>query len=156
MHDQTHPDTALLDRLRAGLLDAAAEEKSRLERHLESCPQCRARLDGWQQLGPKALGPDLDPAAVSNQLRQLRQQALASGKRPRLRNYQLLATAALLLITVTVGLWTVQYQDSDAPQMTAQSSDTVPDLYEDLDFYLWLAGQNGDDAPHEDENANNT
>ncbi len=156
MNDQTHPDTALLDRLRAGLLDATAEETSRLERHIETCPQCRAYMDGWKLLRPMALGPELDPAAVSNQLRQLRQQALASAKRPRLRNYQLLATAALLLIAVTVGLWTIQYQDSGAPQMTAQGSDPVPDLYEELDFYLWLAGQNGDDAPHEDENANRT
>jgi hypothetical protein len=100
-----------------------------------------------------ALGPELEPAGIANQLRQLRQQALASAKRPRLRNYQLLATAALLLIAVTVGLWTIQYQDSEAPQMTAQGSDAVPDLYEELDFYLWLAGQNGNDAPREDETA---
>lgn len=156
MHNQTHPDTALLDRLRAGLLDAGTEERSHLERHIETCPQCRAYLDGWKQLGPMALGPELEPAGISGQLRQLRQQALASAKRPRLRNYQLLATAALLLIAVTVGLWTIQYQESDAPQMTAQGSDAVPDLYEELDFYLWLAGQNGNDAPREDENADST
>jgi anti-sigma factor RsiW len=156
MHEQTHPDTVLLDRLRAGLLDEAEEDRSRLQRHIETCPQCRAYLDGWKQLGPTALGPKLDPAAVTNQLRQLRQQALASAKRPRLRHYPLLASAALLLIAVTVGLWTIQYQDSDAPRMTAQSTEAVPDLYEDLEFYLWLAGQNGDDAPDVDDNANST
>ena len=156
MRNQTHPDTALLDRLRAGLLDTAVEEKTRLQRHIETCAQCRAYLDSWQQLGPAALGPDLEPTSVTNQLRQLRQQALASAKQPRLRHYQLLATAALLLIAVTVGLWTVQYQDSDAPQMTVQSTESVPDLYEDLEFYLWLAGQNGDDAPNDDDNADST
>jgi hypothetical protein len=89
-------------------------------------------------------------------LRLLRQQALASARRPRIRNYQLLATAALLLIAVTVGMWTVQHQDGDTPQMTAQGGDTVPDLYEELDFYLWLADQNGDDAANEDEDADST
>jgi hypothetical protein len=156
MREQTHPDTALLDRLRAGLLDTAVEEKTRLQRHIETCAQCRAYLDGWQQLGPAALGPDLEPASIVTQLRQFRQQALASAKRPRLRNYQLLATAALLLVAVTVGLWTIQYQDSDAPQITAQSNETVPDLYEELDFYLWLADQNGDDTASESEDANST
>jgi anti-sigma factor RsiW len=156
MRDQTHPDMELLDRLRAGLLDEDAEERSRLERHIGTCPQCRACLEGWKHLGPMALGPKLDSAAVSKQLRQLRQQALATAKRPRTRNYQLLATAALLLIAVTVGIWNVQYQDSDAPQMTAQGSDTVPDLYEELDFYLWLADQNGDDTNSDNEDANST
>jgi anti-sigma factor RsiW len=156
MRDQTHPDMELLDRLRAGLLDEDAEESSRLERHIGTCPQCRGYLEGWKQLGPMALGPELDPAAVSKQLHQLRQQALASAKRPHSRNYQLLATAALLLIAVTVGIWTVQYQESDAPQMTAQGGDTVPDLYEELDFYLWLADQNGDDTNSDNEDANST
>jgi len=156
MRDQTHPDMELLDRLRAGLLDPGADETLHLERHIGSCPQCRAYLEGWKQLGPMALGPELDSAAVSKQLRQLRQQALATTQRPRTRNYQLLATAALLLVAVTVGIWTVQYQDSDAPQMTAQGSDTVPDLYEELDFYLWLADQNGDDPNSDDEDANST
>ena len=59
MHEQAHPDTELLDRLRAGLLDDSIELKDRLEHHLVACPQCRSRLHAWEHLGRNTweLGP---------------------------------------------------------------------------------------------------
>jgi len=69
-----------------------------------------------------------------------RRQALASG---RTRRHSLLpyAAAATLVLAVTIGLWTTR-PGIDTTNMVAETEHTVPDIYEDLDFYLWLANQN--------------
>ena len=67
------------------------------------------------------------------------------------------ATAALLLIAVTVGIWTGQHWlQPQQPQLTAQAPHEVPDIYEDLDFYLWLAGQQDTESETHSDNPNNT
>jgi hypothetical protein len=44
---------------------------------------------------------------------------------------------------MAVGLFQqLQPPESDKPQVAA-SKQSVPDLYEDLDFYLWLADHKG-------------
>lgn len=140
MHNQQHPDTEQLDRLRAGLLDDRPDEKAALEQHLAGCNSCSAHAGIWKQLDPGALGPQLDTGAIDSALQAARRQALAdkAGRRP--RSLVPYATAALLVLTVTVGLWTIQ-SGTDTTNMMAENSQTVPDIYEDLDFYLWLATQ---------------
>jgi hypothetical protein len=49
------------------------------------------------------------------------------------------------VLAVTVGLWTSR-PDVDTTNMTADAGQAVPDIYEDLDFYLWLATQNDSEA----------
>lgn len=69
--------------------------------------------------------------------------------------YPVLATAAVLLIAVSAGLWALRHEFVDTAQMTARTSEEVPDLYEDLDFYLWMANQ-GEDKMHEESGNGNS
>ena len=52
-----HPDTELLDQLRAGLLDGDPAQKTELQAHLEICQRCRQRYswDGHLQVGGLAI-----------------------------------------------------------------------------------------------------
>ena len=85
-----------------------------------------------------------------------RQRAVAAGRERRIiRRHPLLATAAMLLIAVSAGLWTLRHEFMDTVPITAQRGDEIPDLYEDLDFYLWMANQ-GDDKLHEQRKNGNS
>lgn len=157
MHSQQHPDTEQLDRLRAGLLDDSPQEKAGMEAHIARCETCRARSAGWEQLGPDALGPVIDSAALARDLRTARLHALEGGHDRRQHHmYTPWATAALLLIAVMVGIWTGQSWLQPQPQLTAQATHEVPDLYEDLDFYLWLADQKDTESEKHRDNPNST
>lgn len=158
MHSQQHPEPGQLDRLRAGLLDDQPAVRTALETHLAGCAICQQRCD-WQLLRPGFLGPDLDSGAVQQSLRNARSQALQSGGSPHRRHgFAPYATAALLLIAVSIGVWTLQPDTGGQLQMASQDSQMIPDIYEDLDFYLWLADQkeNGNGNGNEDANPNNT
>ena len=157
MHNQHHPEPELLDRLRAGLLDGQPADKAALDEHVAGCASCRRQLDSWQQLGPAGLGPTLDSARLASDLQAARHRALDSGRAGH-RHRVLLpyATAAVLLLAVSAGLWSL-WPDSDlTTRMAARSSEQVPDVYEDLDFYLWLATQGDNGNGNEHSNPNNT
>jgi anti-sigma factor RsiW len=157
MHSQLHPDTEQLDRLRAGLLDDSPRDKDELEAHIARCDTCRARSAGWDQLGRGALGPGIDGDALARDLRLARLHALANGHGQRQRHvYTSWATAALLLIAVMVGVWTGQSWLQPQPQVTAEAAHEVPDIYEDLDFYLWLADQKETETETHSDNPNST
>jgi len=156
MHNRQHPDPERLDRLRAGLLDEQPDEKAALTAHLEHCDNCQARYSSWVQLGPGALGPELEPAALRRDLRAARLTALDSSA-PRHRHaFASYATAALVLVAVTLGIWTGQNWLQPQPQVTVQAMHEVPDIYEDLDFYLWLANQKQTEPDTLSDNPNNT
>jgi hypothetical protein len=156
MHEKAHPDTELLDRLRAGLLDDSIEIKDRLEHHLVACPQCRSRLHAWEHLGRQAM--EAWPVAdkkLSVGLKLARRQAMAAGRHRRIIRYPVLATAAVLLIAVSAGFWTLRHEFVDTMPMTASTtSEEIPDLYEDLDFYLWMANQGNDKTQEQGGNGN--
>jgi hypothetical protein len=155
MHEQAHPDTELLDRLRAGLLDDSIEIKDRLEHHLVACPQCRSRLHAWEHLGRHAI--EAWPVAdekLSVGLKLARRQAMTAGRSRRTMRYPVLATAAVLLIAVSAGLWTLRHEFVDTMPMMARTSEEIPDLYEDLDFYLWMANQGNDKTQEQGGNGN--
>lgn len=156
MPSQQHPDLELLDRLRAGLLDEQPAEKAALEQHIAGCASCRRQLDGWQQLQPSGLGPQLDAARLASDLQAARRQALESGSRGSRPVFLPYAAAAVLLLAISAGLWSLRPGTDTTPHMAARDSLQVPDIYEDLDFYLWLANQedNGDGDEH--GNPNNT
>ncbi len=141
---QQHPDTDTLDRYRAGLLDDSPREKASLEQHLATCDSCKASLDTWRQLDPGALGPDMAPEHLANDLHQARARALSTARRRRLPALAPYATAAALLVAVTVGVWTTQPGIDTTSGVTAELAQPVPDVYEDIDFYLWLASQEDD------------
>jgi predicted anti-sigma-YlaC factor YlaD len=156
MHNQAHPDPEQLDRLRAGLLDEHPDEKAALKQHLDACSTCRAQNAGWAHLGTAQLDAHLPTDALRRDLQQARRVALAGRRHSRARSFAPYATAAALLVAVTIGLWTMQPGDQSRPLQTAQSIEAIPDTYEDLDFYLWLANQK-DSGPDEDHgNPNST
>jgi len=158
MHSQHHPDPELLDRLRAGLLDAETETRMALEQHVADCAVCRQQLDAWRQLGTDALGPRLDSRLLADELQAARRRALGSQGITAGNRYRAAvpyAAAAVLLIAVSAGLWSLFPHGADTPAVVAtRSTQQVPDVYEDLDFYLWLATQqdNGNGEEHGDPN----
>jgi predicted anti-sigma-YlaC factor YlaD len=155
MRSQQHPEPEQLDRLRAGLLDDKPETKADLESHLADCATCRGRYN-WHLLQPGALGPDFDTVALQQSLRQARKQALQA-RSPRRRNgFVPYATAALLLLGVSIGVWTLQQDSGSQQQIASRDNRNVPDIYEDLEFYLWLANQKENGNGDEDANPNNT
>ena len=155
MHNHMHPEPEQLDRLRAGLLDDQPEAKAALEAHVSGCEVCQAR-GSWHLLQPGNLGPDFDTDTLQLALRKARLQALQAGDRRRHYEFAPYATAALLLIAVFIGIWTLQPDGSGQQQMAAQDVRMIPDVYEDLDFYLWLANQKEDENGNEDTQPNNT
>jgi anti-sigma factor RsiW len=156
MHNHTHPDTEQLDRYRAGLLDDAVDEKSALEKHLATCRQCRDQLDAWRQLGPAALGSRHAPGNLSAALEERRRLALQAESRHRYPVFPSLATAAVLLVAVGIGLWSLSSNGPETNHVAIQGADSVPDIYEDLDFYQWLANQKENKNNGEPEDANRT
>jgi hypothetical protein len=155
MHEQAHPDTELLDRLRTGLLDDNIELKDRLEHHLVACPQCRRRLHAWEHLGRHTM--EAWPVAeekLSIGLKLARRQAVTTDRHRRTLRHPVLATAAALLIAVSAGLWTLRHEFVDTMPMVARTSEEIPDLYEDLDFYLWMANQGNDKTQEQGGNGN--
>lgn len=132
---KTHPDSEQLDSLRAGLLDDNPQLKADLEAHLDHCSSCQQRYDLAGHLHAGKL-PVVTPDA---ELGQIRHQALETHPgRPR----HLLAFAvAAALALVAVVLVKPALQDTPPPDTrVAQTPQKItPVLYEDLDFYLWLA-----------------
>jgi hypothetical protein len=155
MHSQRHPEPDQLDRLRAGLLDDQPEIKAVLEAHVATCATCRERCN-WQLLQPGAMVPDLDTGALQQSLRNARRQALQAGSQRSRHAFIPYATAALLLVAVSIGIWTLQLDNGGQQQMAMQDSRMIPDIYEDLEFYLWLANQKDNGNGDEEGHPNNT
>ena len=155
MHSQQHPESDRLDLLRAGLLDDQPEAKTALEAHVAECVICQKRCN-WSLLQPGILGPDLDADVLQQSLRNARDQAMQAGSRQHRLGFIPYATAALLLIAVSIGVWTLQPDHGRQLHVASQESQMIPDLYEDLEFYLWLANQNENGNGDEDANPNNT
>jgi len=130
-----HPDSELLDQLRAGLLDEKPLQKAGLEAHIQQCKTCRQDYD-W----PAALR--LDDAQNRHLVRQLeraRHQALMARKKSALRRFTPLAAAAAIALVAVLVVKPLQSPDTDDTRLAGTTPGAVPEIYEDLDFYLWLA-----------------
>lgn len=131
-----HPDTELLDRLRAGLLDQEPAQKARLEAHLESCETCRRRAERVAQLQP-------DATALQNlerRLDQARQRAMQMPRRASLPRFVVpVAAAAAVALLAVILVDPLQQEAPSEPQLADSTAVEVPELYEELDFFLWLA-----------------
>jgi hypothetical protein len=130
-----HPDTELLDQLRAGLLDENPSQKAELEGHIQLCERCRQSYD-W----PGALrSDDTQIQPLIGQLDEARRQALRASKKTTLRRFAPLAAAAAIALVAVLVVKPLQSPDTDETQLAGTTAGTIPDVYEDLDFYLWLA-----------------
>jgi hypothetical protein len=135
-----HPDTELLDQLRAGLLDGDPAQKTELQAHLEICQRCRQRYswDGHLQVG------GLPIADAKQRLDRARQRALRA-TRPNLarRLVPFAVAAAIALVAVLVVKPALEPEPEEA-RLAGTDAKQVPELYEELDFYLWLADHKED------------
>lgn len=138
-----HPEVAQLDQLRAGLLDNNPTVKSRLLEHVRDCFHCRhavATIDA-------CVTPGQPDAHLAQQLRVRRQAALA-GKAasrtttPRRHFLAAPAMAATMLLAVVMGTGIflgLEPPPASTSPVLAQAPGDVPDVYADIDFYLWLS-----------------
>ncbi len=134
MPDQ-HPDSVLLDRLRAGLLDDHPHQKAEIEAHIQHCDACRQRYD-W----PGILRTDkTQDEFLNRRLDGMRQRALLSHGKSALRRFLPLAAAAAIAMVTVLVVKPLQSPEGDETRLAATSPAPVPEVYEDLDFYLWLA-----------------
>ncbi len=140
-----HPDSAQLDQLRAGLLDDSSTTKSKLLEHLRDCASCRLQAATIDTLvATQRHQPD---PRLAQQLRTRRMAALAgdAAQRPHQPATRWLAPAFALAAVVAVVIGVGGYLElnpvpGQAPQELAQTvNDDVPDVYADIDFYLWLS-----------------
>jgi len=130
-----HPDSELLDRLRAGLLDENPLQKAGLVAHIRQCVTCRQRYD-W----PAALRSDgAQVQQLVGQLDRSRRQALLTRKKSALRRFAPLAAAAAIALLAVLVVKPLQSPDTDDTRLAGTTPSAVPEIYEDLDFYLWLA-----------------
>lgn len=132
-----HPDDEILDRLRAGLVEDSDTHRQ-LELHLASCLLCRKRAGRWDEVGSVLRkGTDALPHATGAELRMRRRAAFTPSP---VRRFPTLATAAgAAVLVLGVGLAT-QFSDGWSSRNPAPPViEDAPDLYAEIDFYLWLS-----------------
>jgi len=129
-----HPDTERLDQLRAGLLDDKPAQKAELEAHIQHCKTCRQRYD-W----PTVLTGVPQASALNTQLDRARQRALTVPKKTLLRRFVPVAAAAAMALVTVILVNPLQQPDSADTQLARTTEADSPEVFEDLDFYLWLA-----------------
>ena len=136
-----HPTSEQLDRFRAELLDQ--ETSSALKVHVQHCSQCQQALAGWAALQEQAEASMPDKQQVAAQLKIARNDALSSLSYNRNPFFQpAMAVAASVALVASLALWQPWSSIAINPgQMVQLQEETTPELYEDLDFYLWLAGE---------------
>lgn len=139
-----HPSDAELDGLHAGLYDDRIAEREALHAHIAACGRCGARVGLWTQT-KDALG--IESPYVHAQLRARRAAALAGTGAAAIRTPRwglpmaLAAGVAAVALALGVALHT---PDNSADVQLAETE--VPDLYTDIDFYLWLLRKQHDDT----------
>jgi hypothetical protein len=135
-----HPDTELLDRLRAGLLDDDSVQRTELEAHLEDCQRCRQRYnwDGRLQVGGLAI------ADTGQRLDQARRRALQSTPPGLVHRFVPFAVAAAIALVAVLLVKPALEPEPEEARLASTDAREVPELYEELDFYLWLADHKED------------
>ncbi len=139
----THPQNLQIDRLRAGLLDDAPQEKAQILRHVSGCVTCRSRMMRWNVAGAARLQRN---SRLAGELRERRRLALDGKPSDRARHARaaqraaagIAATLVLMLGTVA-GLDLRQLHDQRTRAPEAVRTTGVPDLYSHINFYLWVA-----------------
>lgn len=140
-----HPSDEQLDRLRADLYDDMPELGDAVRAHLSGCPQCRGRADVWRRAASTLEGTE--SPGIMSALRARRRQALAGqpARQHALPRITLALAAAVAAVAIGIGVFL--HFDADVDEVSVASAPSEqPDIYADLDFYLWLLRQQDDDA----------
>lgn len=141
----THPSIDQLDRLRTGLLDDDPAARAAVAAHLETCPECQRQEELWPRVS-RALDHAAADRGIANVLASRRHRALRglSSRSRRTPYLGFAVAAAVTAAAVGIGAVLVDMNKPSAPTPTiptptlAASDASTPDLYADLDFYLWL------------------
>ena len=134
-----HPDTETLDQLRAGLLDEDPSRKAAVEAHLQRCESCRHSYQ-WPTAALQPEGAQIEQLA--RQLDGARRRALQAPEKTSLRRLTPLVAAAAVALVAVLVIKPLQSPDTEETQLAGTTPGAVPDVSEDLDFYLWLADHN--------------
>lgn len=127
MHTQLHPTPSDLDAWRAGLLEATAAHN--VATHVAACAACAeaARVTQALQRVAKTASPELE-----RQLRVRRRAALATPTRRGALSPKWAVAASMSALALGLALYLGNGEQANAPSVE-------PDVYADVDFYLWLA-----------------
>ncbi len=135
-----HPDAQLLDMLRAGLLDDDPQAAESVKAHLRQCGACRRRAAVWEELNHATESCEQADPPIGRELAARRRAVLAGTpggtRRRRFAGMALAATLAVMALGIGV---VYNHQISDLGTQHAAMGGSVPDLYADIDFYIWLA-----------------
>lgn len=130
---ELHPHAEQLDQARAGVLDADTEAAVRA--HLAQCPECRRQFAMSDAIKQNLSATD---TALARELRLRRRSAIADAQTDTSRfprRWSLAASVSALALGMTLYLgW--HFAGSHNP--------AEPDLYTDVDFYLWLSQQDSE------------
>ena len=138
-----HPSDTELDGLRAGLYDDRMSQREALRAHIAECPACEARVAIWGE-AHEVLG--VERPRVRNQLRARRLAALTGDgvshhTAPR---WHLPMALAAGVAAVALALGVVLHTPDNSGEVRLAETE-VPDLYSDIDFYLWLLHKQQED-----------
>lgn len=140
-----HPDDIQLDKLRAGLLDDEPSTLTGVTAHVEHCARCRARLDKWPRLTAVLELDRPNEAALTAGLSSSAPSAQGTKRAAGGHGVPKLAMALAAALVLALGLRFMldrQTASDDQTSIVANDAAKVPDLYSNIDFYLWMAQHN--------------
>ena len=142
-----HPTDRQLDELRVGILDErSTDHAAALRAHVTECAVCAARVGLWDQTKDTL---SIERAGIRHALRARRAAALA-GKgaiitRPVRWGLPMALAAGVAAAALGLGVLLYTPDNTDDGQLAAVAVEE-PDLYTDIDFYLWLLRKQQDES----------
>lgn len=133
-----HPATELLDQLHAGLLDEQTALKTQLETHLQQCEACRQSAS-WEHIADHTVLP----GQLDQRLESITRNAIRQAPRPARRWVPVTAAASVIALLSATLLFNQTELNRDENH-TQQATAAPASIYEDLDFYLWMADHGSD------------
>lgn len=141
-----HPTDRQLDELRAGILDEHPADREAVRAHITDCTACAARLGQWDQTKQVL---SIEHNGVRHALRARRAVALAGNAavitRPVRWGLSMALAASVAAIALGLGVLVYPPDNTNDAQLAATAADE-PDLYTDIDFYLWLLRKQHDET----------
>lgn len=141
-----HPDRELFDQLHAGLLDDRPALKTQLQTHLQACHQCQ-QASNWKMIADHTLFPD----PLETRLEAVARAALNPAPRP-IRRWVPIAAAASIIALLSAALLFNQPELNTPTDADLQAQTEPANIYEDLDFYLWMADHSAGSNQREQTN----